>query len=113
MRVLLEDFEVDSRLRGGPVQCRFLRLTPAIATRGRDTMDCFFQVGGEKIVVAVSHAGVADFRERTGKSLNDQQLVEIAAHFLKRALEAGESGSVPLFLNGESLMKLAREFGPL
>ncbi len=63
--------------------------------------------------MAVSHAGVADFRERTGKGLNDQQLVEIAAHFLKRALEAGESGSVPLLLDGESLMKLAREFGAL
>ena len=67
--------------------------------------------GGFSAPLLVSQG--ADFRERTGKSLNDQQLVEIAAHFLKRALEAGDSVSVPLFLDGESLMKLAREFGPL
>ena len=111
MRVLLKYFEVDSSLRGGRVQCRFLRLVSAIATRGSDTLDCFFQVDGEKIAVAVSHAGLADFRERAGKSLNDQQAVEIAAHYLKRALEAGEVESVPLLLDGETLWKVALELG--
>ena len=111
MRVLLKDFEVDSSLRGGRVQCRFLRLVSAIATRRSDTLDCFFQVDGGEIAVAVSHAGLADFRERAGKSLNDQQAVEIAAHYLKRALEAGEVGSVPLLLDGETLWKVTLELG--
>ncbi len=111
MLVTLEDFQVNSQFQDAPVQCRFLRLAPAIATRGTDALDCIFQVGEEEITVAVSHAGIVEFSEFAGKSLNDQEVVDIAACFLRRTLEAGGSGSTPLWLDGKCLVELASELG--
>ena len=111
MLVTLEDFEVNSKFQDGSVQCHFLRLAPAIATRGTDALDCIFRVGEKEITVAVSHAGIVEFSEFAGKSLNDQEVVDIAACFLKRTLEDGESGSTPLWLDGKCLMELGSEPG--
>jgi hypothetical protein len=71
-------------------------------------------VDGLKATVAVSCATLAELREREGINLADQQLVDIAALYLRRTLEQGyEATEAELFLGGEQLRALGRELGYL
>ncbi len=109
MQISVNDFEVESKLWGGFYRCRFKRIASAIATRQSDTLDCFFQVDDRMVTVAISLPGLAEFKRRTGKGLDDQQTVDLAALSLRRALERGESVSAPLMVGTQTLIELAGE----
>ncbi len=107
-------FEVVSRAFREPVRCRFVHLLSGIATRHSDTIDCIFRVNGEKVTVAISCAALAELREREQKSLTDQQLAEMSALLLRRALEAGNDPAASEYFVGTSDLKaLARELSYL
>ena len=102
-------FEVACKTLAGPVHVRFVHLFPAIATRHSDTMDCVFLVDGQHVTVAISCPELNRLREVEHKPLRDQQLVEIAATFLRRNLEQGcdpRGGELPL--SGDELTSIAR-----
>ncbi len=118
MRVVVNDFEVESKLWGGRVRCRFRRITSAIATRMSDTLDCFFELRGEDeddnphtVTVAVSLAALAKLQQQNGRGLNDQQTVDVAAAYLKEALERGEGSTALLEVHSDSLKELAARLG--
>ncbi|HEV2349070.1 MAG TPA: hypothetical protein VG028_04400 [Terriglobia bacterium] len=110
MSYILTPFEVSSKTLGEPVKIRFVHLLSGIATRHRDSIDCAFLVNGRKVLVAISCATLTHLREQKKTFLTDQQLVEVAAHFLRRNLEDGFDPSLTeLFLGGETLLDVARE----
>jgi len=114
MSYLVAPFEVASKGLESPVKVHFVHLYPAIATRHSDTMDAVFLLDGQKATVAISCAELARLREREGKTLTDQQLVDIASLHLRRTLEQGfEATEAELFLGGERLGALGRELGYL
>jgi len=107
-------FEVNSKALAVPVRVRFVHLLSGIATRHSDTIDCFFRVDGRTVTVAISCATLTELREREQKHLTDQQLVEIAALYLRRTLEQGyDATQAELPLAGEEFRRLAREGGYL
>jgi hypothetical protein len=89
MSYTVTPFEVASRLSPEPIKCRFVCLMPGISPRHSDTIDCYFRVNGRRVVVAISSATLAEIRGQEKKSFKDQQLVDIAAEFLKRTLRNG------------------------
>jgi len=112
MSYLMTPFEVASKALAGPVRVRFVHLFSAIATRHSDTMDCIFLVDGRHVTVAISCSDLTRLREDERKPLNDQQLVDIAAAFLRRNLEQGyDPREAELFLGGSELLAIARELG--
>ena len=116
MRVVVNDFEVESKLWGGSVRCRFRRITSAIATRMSDTLDCFFELRGtdgvpHPVTVAVSLSALTGLQQQGGPALNDQQTVDIAAAYLKEALERGEGSTALLEVHSDSLKELAARLG--
>lgn len=107
-------FEVASKGIEGPVKVHFVHLYPAIATRHSDSIDAVFLVDGRKATVAISCPTLAELREREGKTLTDQQLVDIAALHLRRTLQQGyEAAEAELPLEGERFRALGRELGYL
>ena len=114
MSYLVTPFEVASKGLEAPVKVHFVHLYPAIATRHSDSIDAVFLVDGRKATVAISCATLSQMREREGRSLTDQQLVDIASLHLRRTLEQGyEATQAELGLGGEPLRSLARELGYL
>lgn len=114
MSHVVAPFEVVSKAFAQPVRVRFVQLMPGIATRHSDTMDVFFFVEGQKVNVAVSCATLTELREREGKDLTDQQIVNVAARHLRRTLEQGyDPTEAELFLGGKQLRELAQELGYL
>ena len=116
MRVVVMDFEVESKLWGGRVRCRFRRIASAISTRQSDMLDCFFELRGEDddlhtVSVAVSFAALAKLQQQNGRGLNDQQTVEVAAAYLKEAIERGEGSTALLEVHSDSLKELAARLG--
>ena len=110
MSYLVTPFEVSSKALSESVKIRFVHLLSGIATRHRDSIDCTFLVNGQKVLVAISCATLTALREQNKIFLTDQQLVEIAAHFLRRNLEDGyDSSLTELFLGGDNLLAVARE----
>lgn len=112
MSYFVAPFEVSSKSLEAPLKVHFVHLYSAIATRHSDTIDAVFLVDGLKATVAVSCATLAELREREGINLADQQLVDIAALYLRRTLEQGYGAAeAELFLRGEQLRALGRELG--
>ena len=115
MSYIVTPFEVSSKGLESPVKVHFVHLYPAIATRHSDSMDAAFLVDGQKSVVAISCATLAQLRQDEGKSFTDQQLADIAALHLRRTLECGYEAteSPELFLAGDQFRSLAHELGYL
>jgi hypothetical protein len=112
MSYLMAPFEVASKALAGPVRVRFVHLFPAIATRHSDTMDCVFLVDGRHVTVAISCADLTRLRAQEDSPLSDQQLVDIAAAFLRRNLEqGGDPREGELLLSGSQLVSVARKLG--
>lgn len=108
MSYLVSPFEVSAKALPAPVQCRFVHLFPAIATRHSDTIDCWFRVNGQRVTVSVSCAALTMLRRTEGKILKDQQLADIAALHLRRTLEKGyDATQAELFIDLAQLRKLA------
>lgn len=114
MSYVVSPFEVTSRAFLEPVGVRFVHLYAGIATRHSDTMDCVFRVDGRSAMVAIPCSTLAALREREGKYLTDQQLVEIAALHLRRTLEQGyDPAETELILSDGHFRALALELGHL
>ncbi len=114
MSYLLSPFEVISKTLPEPVRVRFVHLYAGISTRHSDTMDCVFRVDGRNVTVAIPCATLTALREREGRDLTDQQLVNTAARHLRRTLEQGyEPTETELRLSDGEFRSLARELGYL
>ena len=87
---MFDDFTVTDRWTKKPVHCVYQALIVAIATRHADAVDVKFLVEGRTVWVALPHPAWVEYKKRTGKLITDPLAVEIAGHYLKSALEAGE-----------------------
>jgi hypothetical protein len=87
---MFEDFTATDRWTKKPVHCVYQALIVAIATRHADAVDVKFLVGGRTVWVALPHPAWVEYKKRTGKAITDSLAVEIAGHYLKAALQAGE-----------------------
>jgi hypothetical protein len=84
------DFTTTDRWTRKAVHCVYQALIVAIATRHADAVDIKFLVDGRTVWVALPHPAWVEYKQRTGRSITDSLAVEIAGHYLKSALEAGE-----------------------
>jgi hypothetical protein len=87
---MFEDFTPTDRWTKKPVHCVYQALIVAIATRHADAVDVKFLVDGRAVWVALPHPAWVEYKKRTGRLITDSLAVEIAGHYLKSALEAGE-----------------------
>jgi hypothetical protein len=87
---MFEDFTATDRWTKKPVHCVYQALIVAIATRHADAVDVKFLVDGRTVWVALPHPAWVEYKNRTGKAITDSFAVEIAGHYLKAALQAGE-----------------------
>ena len=87
---MFEDFTATDRWTKKPVHCVYQALIVAIATRHADAVDIKFLVDGRTVWVALPHPAWVEYKKRTGKLITDSLAVEIAGHYVKAALEAGE-----------------------
>jgi hypothetical protein len=87
---MFEDFTATDRWTKKPVHCVYQALIVAIATRHADAVDVKFLVDGRIVSVALPHPAWVEYKKRTGKAITDSLAIEIAGHYLKAALEAGE-----------------------
>ena len=102
------DFEVSSPLEGNVYRCRFHTLVTGISPRHSDSVDVKFLVNGAPVVIALPHAAFAEYLQKTGRPLTDQDAVRIAGLSLIRLLERGERADVPLLaLTSEQTLQLA------
>ncbi len=114
MSYTVTPFEVSCKAFARSFTCRFVHLLSGIATRHSDTMDCFFLVNGQKMLVSVSCAALTELREEEVKYLSDQQLAEIAALKLRHTLQGGDDPTQDeLFIGGAELRTLGKELGYL
>ena len=87
---MFEDFTATDRWSKKRVHCVYQALIVAIATRHADAVDVKFLVDGRRVWVALPHPAWVEYKKRTGRLITDALAVEIAGHYLKRALETGE-----------------------
>ena len=87
---MYENFKAIDRWTKKEVHCIYQALIVAIATRHADAIDLKFLVDGRPIWVALPHPAWVEFNKRTGKMITDAFAIEIAGHYLKRALESGD-----------------------
>jgi hypothetical protein len=87
---MFENFTATDRWSKKNVHCVYQCQIIAIATRHADAVDYKFLVDGRKVWVALPHPAWVEYKKRTGKRITDSLAVEIAGHYLKSALEAGE-----------------------
>jgi hypothetical protein len=87
---MFENFTATDRWTKKPAQCIYQAMIVAIATRHADAVDIKFLVDGRKVWVALPHPAWVEYKNRTGRSITDALAMEIAGHYLKSALEAGE-----------------------
>jgi hypothetical protein len=89
---MYDNFYVTDRWSKKKVHCIQQKLIVAIATRHADATDIKFLVDGQPVWVALPMPAWVDYKKRTGKTITDPLAVEIAGHYLKKALESGEGG---------------------
>jgi hypothetical protein len=87
---MFENFKATDRWSKKEAHCVYQAMIVAIATRHADAVDIKFLVDGRKVWVALPHPAWVEYKKRTGKSITDSLAVEIAGHYLKKALESGE-----------------------
>jgi hypothetical protein len=87
---MFADFTAPDRWTKKPVHCVYQALIVAIATRHADAVDIKFLADGRTVWVALPHPAWVEYKKRTGTLITDSLAVEIAGHYLRTALEAGE-----------------------
>lgn len=87
---MFENFTATDRWSKKQVHCVFQSQIIAISTRHADAIDYGFLVGGHRVWVVLPHPAWVEYKKRTGNVITDSLAVEIAGHYLKSALEAGE-----------------------
>jgi hypothetical protein len=83
---MFTDFTATDRWTKKQVHVVYQALIVAIATRHADAVDIKFLVDGRPVSVALPHPAWVEYK----KLITDPLAKEIAGHFLKTALEAGE-----------------------
>ena len=91
------DFHTIDCRTGKRVRCQYQALILAISTRHADAVDVKFLVDGRTVWVALPHPAWGEYNRRTGRVLTDPMAAEVAGHFLKTALEAGEENGRDLY----------------
>ena len=87
---MFDNFTATDRWTKKQVHCVYQALIVAIATRHADAVDIKFLVDGRTVWVVLPHPAWVEYKKRSGKAITDSLAVEIAGHYLKSALEAGE-----------------------
>jgi hypothetical protein len=87
---VFKDFTATDRWTRKPVHCIYQALIVAIATRHADAVDVKYLVDGRTVTVALPHPAWVEYKKRTARSITDSLAIEIAGHYLKSALDAGE-----------------------
>ena len=87
---MYDDFYATDKWSGKHLHCQYQALIVAIATRHADAVDVKFIVGDRPVWIALPHPAWVEYEKRTGKLITDPLAVEIAGHYLKKALESGE-----------------------
>jgi len=87
---MYKDFHATDRWSKKHVHCIYQALIVAIATRHADAVDVKFLVEGRPVWVALPAPAWVEYKNRTGKTITDPLAIEIAGHYLKRAVESGE-----------------------
>lgn len=87
---MFNDFYAIDRWTKKEVHCIYQALIVAIATRHADAVDIKFLVEGRPVWIALPHPAWVEYQNRTGKTITDPLAIEIAGHFLKTALAAGD-----------------------
>jgi len=87
---MYSDFQATDRWSKKNVHCIYQALIVAIATRHADAIDIKFLVDGRPVWAALPHPAWVEYKNRTGRLITDPLAIEIAGHYLKTALEAGE-----------------------
>ena len=87
---MYRDFHALDRWTKKEVHCLYQAMIVAIATRHADAVDIKFLVEGRPVWIALPHPAWVEYQNRTGKAITDGLAIEIAGHYLKTALEAGE-----------------------
>ncbi len=87
---MYNDFTATDRWTKKQVHCVYQALIVAIATRHADAIDIKFLVDGRPVWVALPHPAWVEYKKQTGRLITDPLAIEIAGHYLKTALEAGE-----------------------
>jgi hypothetical protein len=86
---MYEEFIVNDRWSGEPLDCRWNGTFVAIATRHADAVDVRFDVNGRTLWVALPCGAWAAQKERSGLVLTDALAVQVAGRFLKQSIEEG------------------------
>ena len=87
---MFENFTATDRWTKKQVHCVYQAQIIAISTRHADAVDYKFLVDGRRVWVVLPHPAWVEYHKRTGRIITDPLAVEIAGHYLKSALEAGE-----------------------
>jgi len=87
---MYRDFHAVDRWSKRKVHCVYQAQIVAIATRHADAVDYKFLVDGKQVWVALPLPGWVEYKAMTGKVITDPLGIEVAGHYLKTALEAGE-----------------------
>lgn len=86
---MYEDFHVTDRWTGQKLHCLYQALIVAIATRHADAIDIKFLVNGQSVWVALPHPAWVEYKQRTGRIINDPLAIQIAGNYLKNLIETG------------------------
>lgn len=87
---MYEDFTATDRWTKKQVHCIYDSLIVALSTRHADAVDVNFLVDGRVVTVALPHPAWPEYTKRTSKVITDRLAIDIAGHYLKRALDSGE-----------------------
>ncbi len=94
---MYKDFHAIDRWTKKEVHCIYQALIVAIATRHADAVDIKFLVDGRPVWIALPCPAWVEYRNRESKVITDSLAIEIAGHYLKRALESGEGAGQEMY----------------
>ncbi len=86
------DFYATERWSKRQVHCLYQSLILAISTRHADAVDIKFLADGRPVWISLPLRAWVEYKNRTGKQINDPLAIETAGHYLKSAIESGEDG---------------------
>lgn len=105
---MFDDFHAVDRWSRRKVHCLYQAVVVAIATRHADAVDIKFLVDGKGVWIALPHPAWVEYNQKTGKMITDRLAIQIAGHFLKKAIETGEHTGQEMYALtvGETLQHL-------
>ena len=86
---MYSDFTVTDRWTKKPIRCMYQALIVAVATRHADAIDIKFLANGRAVWIALPHVAWVEYHRLTGQVITDPLAVQVAGHYLKKAIESG------------------------